>query len=65
MQNADLLLILGSSMGAPVIGYDPKQFSPQSYKIQVDLEEDELNKNIIHVDEKIQLQLNHFFRGIL
>jgi hypothetical protein len=52
-------------MGAPVIGYDSKQFSPQSYKIQVDLEEDELNKNVIHVDEKIQLQLNHFFRGIL
>ena len=65
MQNADLLLILGSSMGAPVIGYDSKQFSPQSYKIQIDLEEDELNKNVIYVDEKIQLQLNHFFRGIL
>jgi thiamine pyrophosphate-dependent acetolactate synthase large subunit-like protein len=44
MQNADLLIVLGSSLGASVIGYDPKQFSPYSYKIMIDLDINELQK---------------------
>jgi acetolactate synthase-1/2/3 large subunit len=65
MQNAGLLLILGTSMGAPVIGYDPKQFSPQSHKIYVDIEEGELNKNIIPIHEKIRVSLDQFFGAML
>jgi acetolactate synthase-1/2/3 large subunit len=65
MQNADTLLILGTSMGAPVIGYDPKQFSPQSYKIYVDIQFGELNKDIIPVQEKIEVPLDQFFGAML
>jgi acetolactate synthase-1/2/3 large subunit len=65
MQNADTLLILGTSMGAPVIGYDPKQFSPQSYKIYVDIQSGELNKDIIPVQEKIEVPLDQFFGAML
>ena len=65
MQNADTLLILGTSLGAPVIGYDPKQFSPQSYKIYVDIQDGELNKDIIPVQEKIQVPLDQFFGAML
>lgn len=65
MQNADTLLILGCSMGAPVIGYDPKQFSPQSYKIYVDIDENELNKDVIPVQEKIKVPLDQFFGAML
>jgi acetolactate synthase-1/2/3 large subunit len=65
MQNADTLLILGTSLGATVIGYDPKQFSPQSYKIYVDIEEGELNKDIIPVQEKIRVPLDQFFGAML
>lgn len=65
IQNADTLLILGTSMGAPVIGYDPKQFSPQSYKIYVDIDEDELNKDVIPVQEKIKVPLDQFFGAML
>ena len=65
MQNADTLLILGTSMGAPVIGYDPKQFSPQSYKIYVDIQDGELNKDIIPVQEKIEVPLDQFFGAML
>jgi acetolactate synthase-1/2/3 large subunit len=65
MQNADTLLILGSSLGAPVIGYDPKQFSPQSYKIYVDIDENELNKDVIPVQEKIKVPLDQFFGAML
>ena len=65
VQNADLLLILGSSMGAPVIGYDPKQFSPQSYKIYVDIQSGELNKDIIPINDKLEVPLDQFFGAML
>ena len=65
MQNADLLLILGSSLGSSVIGYEPKQFSPKSYKIMVDIDADEYNKNIVHIDEAYNTSLNEFFGAML
>lgn len=65
MQNADLLLVLGSSLNASVIGYDPKQFSPESYKIIVDLDINELKKDIVKVDEKYNIDLEKFFKGML
>ena len=65
MQNADLLIILGSSLGASVIGYDPKQFSPSSYKIVVDLDINELKKDIVKIDAKYNINLEKFFKGML
>ena len=65
MQNADLLLFLGTSLGATVVGYDPKQFNPTAYKIYVDIERDELNKDIIPVDWKIHTDLKRFFGAML
>jgi acetolactate synthase-1/2/3 large subunit len=65
VQNADLLLILGSSLGSSVIGYDPKQFSPNSYKIMIDIDADEYNKNIVHIDEAYNTTLNEFFGAML
>lgn len=65
MQNADLLLILGSSMNAGVIGYDPKQFSPKSRKIYVDIDANELAKDIVPVDHKINIPLEQFFGAML
>lgn len=65
MQNADLLLILGSSLGASVIGYDPQQFSPASFKIMVDCDSDEMNKDIIKIHSKIKTDLADFFKAML
>lgn len=65
LQNADVLLILGSSLNASVIGYDPKQFSPESYKIYVDIDKNELNKDIINIDHKIQFSIQEFLSGIM
>ena len=55
LQNADLLIILGSSLNASVLGYDPKQFSPYSYKIHVDIDSSELNKEIVKTDLENEL----------
>jgi acetolactate synthase-1/2/3 large subunit len=65
MQNADLLLVLGSSLGSSVIGYDPAQFSPASYKIIVDLDVNELKKDIVNIDEKYNVNLVQFFRSMV
>lgn len=61
MQNCDLLLILGCSIGASIIGYDPQQFSPNSIRVMVDIDNNEMNKNIIRIDHKIHSDLNSFF----
>lgn len=65
LQNADLLIILGSSLGASVIGYDPAQFSPASYKVVVDLDINELKKDIVKIDAKYNINLEKFFKGML
>jgi acetolactate synthase-1/2/3 large subunit len=65
MQNADLLLILGCSLGASVIGYDPNQFSPESYKIIIDIDINELKKDIVKINEKYNVNLEKFFRSML
>ena len=65
MQNADLLLFLGTSLTAPVVGYDPKQFNPTAYKIYVDIDVQELNKDFIPMDWKIETTLDSFFKGML
>jgi acetolactate synthase-1/2/3 large subunit len=65
IQNSDFLIILGSSIGSSVIGYDPKQFSPYSYKIAVDCDDNELKKDVIKIDEKYNCNLQSFFRSML
>jgi len=65
LQNADLLLILGSSLNASVIGYDPTQFSPTSTKVLVDIDWNELNKDIVKIDHKYNDYLENFFEAML
>jgi acetolactate synthase-1/2/3 large subunit len=65
LQNADLLIILGSSLGASVIGYDPKQFSPESFKILIDIDQNEIDKNIIKIDHVYHISLKKFFGDVL
>lgn len=64
MQNCNFLLILGCSLNSSVIGYDPKQFSIGSYKILVDIDNNELEKNIVKVDLKLNMDLNNFFEVV-
>ena len=65
MQNADLLLVLGSSLNSSVIGYDPKQFSPYTPKLIIDCDEDELNKNILNQYQTLNADLKEFFGDTL
>ena len=64
VQNADLLLILGSRMSVPNVGYQHQLFSPNSIKIMVDIDENELRKPTIKVDYPINKDLRFFLSHI-
>jgi acetolactate synthase I/II/III large subunit len=61
MQNADCLIILGCSMNVTHIGYDSKSFSPASTKIMIDIDANELGKDIFKVDMPINGDVKDFF----
>ena len=61
VQNADLLLILGSRLSIPNTGYNTSEFSPKSKKIMVDIDINEMNKSTLEIDYKINLNLKEFF----
>jgi len=64
VQTADLLLILGSRLSIPNIGYQPQLFSPNSIKIMVDIDKNELNKPTIKIDYPINTDLNLFLKEL-
>jgi acetolactate synthase-1/2/3 large subunit len=60
VQNSDCLIILGSSMNVTHIGYDEKSFSPHSVKIMIDIDSNELKKDIFKVDVPIVGNVSDF-----
>jgi len=64
IQNADLLLILGSRLSIPNVGYQSQLFSPKSIKIMIDIDENELNKPTINIDYKIKSDLYEFINNL-
>jgi acetolactate synthase-1/2/3 large subunit len=65
IQNADLLLIIGSRMSIPNVGYQSHLFSPNSIKIMVDIDENELKKPTIKIDHPIVEDLKYFIPELL
>lgn len=60
VQNADLLLILGSRLNVRQVSYNWQAFAPQAFKIQVDIDQAELNKPTVKPDLAIVADLKHF-----
>jgi acetolactate synthase-1/2/3 large subunit len=60
IQKCDLLIILGCRLTITQIGYDYTNFSKESYKIMVDIDNNELNKKTIDIDLKINDNLLTF-----
>lgn len=50
VQRADLLLVLGSRLSIPCIGYNSKDFAANAVKIMVDIDANEINKHTVKVD---------------
>jgi len=66
VQNSDLLIIFGSRLNGTQIG-TPNLFSPNSKKIMIDIDENELNEeNKVKIDLKLNLDISDFVKnGVL
>lgn len=62
IQNCDLLIIIGSSLNSSHVGYDEKLFSPHSYKIMVDIDKNEFQKETIQINKFLNINIEDFLK---
>jgi acetolactate synthase I/II/III large subunit len=65
VQNADLVLILGSRLNIRMISYNYKNFARNAYKVMVDIDRTELDKPTLNIDHKIYCDLKDFIPTLL
>lgn len=65
VQNSDLLLIIGSRMSVPQVGYNYKTFAREAKKIMVDIDKAELKKPSIKADVSINADAKEFLKEAL
>lgn len=64
VQEADLLIILGTRLNVKMTGYNIPEFSPKSKKVYVDIDINEINKHKFPLDLKITGDVRHFLENI-
>jgi len=65
VQNSDLLLIIGSRMSVPQVGYNYSTFARNAKKIMVDIDEVELTKPSIKPDLPIKADAKEFIVSMI
>ena len=66
VQSCDLLISLGSRLDTHMTGANASKFATKSYKIMVDIDQSEIEKeNGLKIDLPININLINFFSGIL
>ncbi|MBF0371892.1 MAG: thiamine pyrophosphate-binding protein [Alphaproteobacteria bacterium] len=65
VQNADLLLIVGSRMSIPQTGHNTAQFAPHARQIVVDVDENELMKPTLRPDVAMAADAKVFLTALL
>ena len=63
IQTCDLLIILGCRLNVTHIGYDFNNFSKQSYKIMIDIDNNEMEKKTININTRIKSDLSIFLNN--
>lgn len=64
VQDADLLICLGTRLPVKMTGYDTDNFSPHSKKIMVDIDKSEVEKHKFNIDLKILADLKCFLQKL-
>ncbi len=64
IQQADLLLILGCRLSVSTIGYYPDRFAGNAVKLQVDVDQKELDKTDVPVDYKFRTTVRRFAQAV-
>ncbi len=65
IQNSDLVISIGNRMSILMIGYEQSEFAREAKIIQVDIDEDELNKVKDIVDYPIQSDAGYFLSELV
>jgi len=65
VQNADLVLVLGSRLNIRQISYNYKSFAHHAYKVMVDIDPLEMQKPTLKIDMPICADLKDFFKAVL
>lgn len=65
IQNADFLLIIGSRMSIPQVGYNYRTFAREAKKVMVDIDKAELKKPSIKPDLPIEADAKEFITEML
>ena len=65
IQQADLLLILGCRLSVSTIGYYPERFAGNAVKVQVDVDQKELDKSDVPVDYKLHTTVSSFTAALV
>jgi acetolactate synthase I/II/III large subunit len=65
VQNADVLLTLGSRLNIRQTSYNWKSFAPRAFKIQVDIDAAEFHKPTVRPDMGIRCDLKEFLQELL
>lgn len=64
VQNADLLLVLGSRLNIRQVSYNWPAFAPRAFKIQVDIDPAELAKPTVRPDLAVEADLKTFLDAL-
>ncbi len=65
IQNADVILAIGSRLSTSSVGHDAKQFGRKAKKIVVDIDRKELDKPGINIDYKINDDAKLYLKALL
>jgi acetolactate synthase-1/2/3 large subunit len=65
VQNADVLLVLGSRLNIRQTSYNWQSFAPRAFKIQVDIDAAEFHKPTVRPDLAIHCDLKQFLQELL
>ena len=65
VQNADLVLVLGTRLKIGQVGYDPAGWASVAHVVMVDLDPAELAKPTIHVETAVHADVSEFIDALL
>lgn len=65
IQNSDLIISLGCRLASSLVGHSPEQFGKHAYKIVVDIDQEELDKPGVSIDEKVKLDCKDIIDELL
>lgn len=65
IQNADVLLVVGSRLNVRMVGYDFRSFARGAFKIMVDVDKEEMTKKTISIDCKLNYDAKDFMNEMI